>query len=246
LFNEPAPTPFDLHFQLFGFPVRVHPMFWLVSAIFAMRPGVQLPDFVSWTLAVFLSVLIHELGHAFAMRYYGMDAYIVLHGLGGLAVPRPGVSTRGMHTGPQIIISAAGPLTEMAIAYAIVLGLMAAGIAVGFDQPPFVWFPIIGDLGHERLRQFVYYFLWISIVWGSINLLPVYPLDGGQISRELFMAARPHRGLEQSLVLSIVAGVGMAAYGAIGMKSVFVAILFGILAYQSWQVLDAIRRGGRW
>ena len=246
MFSEPEQTPFDLHFQLFGFPVRVHPMFWLVSAIFALRPGVQLPDFVSWTLAVFLSVLIHELGHAFAMRYYGMDAYIVLYGLGGLAVPRLGVSSRGLRTVPQIIISAAGPLTEMAVAYAIVLGLMAAGIAVAFDRPPFVWFPIIGDFGHERLRQFVHFFLWTSIVWGSINLLPVYPLDGGHISRELFMAARPRRGLEQSLMLSIGAALGMAAYGAIGMRSAFVAILFGILAYQSYQLLEAYRRGGRW
>lgn len=85
---EPSPSQGDLHFSLLGFPVRINPWFWLVSAFLAssrdpVRVGL-------WILAVLLCILLHELGHAIVMRAYGYRPSIVLYSFGGLAIPHPG------------------------------------------------------------------------------------------------------------------------------------------------------------
>jgi stage IV sporulation protein FB len=67
---DPTPaTRYDLRFTALGVPVRVHPLFWLVSIIFA----VQLPPplAVIWVGVVFVSIFIHELGHALTIRAFG-------------------------------------------------------------------------------------------------------------------------------------------------------------------------------
>jgi Zn-dependent protease len=105
-------------------------------------------------------------------------------------------------------------------------------------------------------RLFVFYLLFISIIWGIVNLLPVYPLDGGQISREIFLTANPRDGIRQSLLLSTftAAAVGVivllrsvqAADGRFDLRMLWVPALFGYLAYASYATLQAYtgRRGG--
>ena len=88
---EPAPTQFDLHFRIAGFPVRVHPLFWLMTLMMGARDDDPMTLLI-WIGVVFLSILVHELGHALTMRYYGQDARIVLYMMGGLAIPE---SSRG-------------------------------------------------------------------------------------------------------------------------------------------------------
>src|SRR4051794_41088064 len=86
LLGEPAPTQGDLHFRLFGFPVRVHPFFWLTTVIFGMGGGPADPQrTLVWVGIVFVSILAHELGHATMQRFYGGHPWITLYGLGGLA-----------------------------------------------------------------------------------------------------------------------------------------------------------------
>ena len=88
LLGEPPPSPGDLHFRLFGFPVRVHPFFWLITVVLNIRTVLTLPPLLAWVAAVFIGILVHELGHAFAMRHYGQDPWITLYGLGGLTSAR--------------------------------------------------------------------------------------------------------------------------------------------------------------
>ena len=87
LLGEPAPTQADLHFRLFGFPVRVHPFFWVVSLLLGMggRDRPIRSNVLIWVAVVFVSILVHELGHAFMQRYYGGHPWITLYGFGGLA-----------------------------------------------------------------------------------------------------------------------------------------------------------------
>ena len=82
-----------------------------------------------------------------------------------------------------------------------------------------------------------------------VNLLPVYPLDGGQIAREILLRLNLRDGIRQSLLLSIVAAVGMAALAA-SRELYFAALLFGYLAYSSYirsckPTAVAIRGSGR-
>ena len=86
IIGEPPRTQADLNFHAFGIPIRIHPMFWVLTLLLGMRypkPEVLL----AWLLAVLISILIHELGHAMAFRYYGVASYIVLYSFGGLAIP---------------------------------------------------------------------------------------------------------------------------------------------------------------
>lgn len=247
MFQEPQPTPFDLRFNLFGFAVRIHPGFWLLAVLLNLRTDAMLPEYVSWVTALFLAILIHELGHALAMRRFGIDSDIVLYWLGGLTIPRSIGRAADMRSTAQIVISAAGPMMGFAAAYVIAaIVVLAVGTNVLFFYGPLSITPWIEGLERAPLQRLINQFWFVSVFWGLINLLPVYPLDGGQIAREVFLRISPARGIEMSLRLSIVVAAGLSAYAAVAWRSVFVALLFGLLAYQSFQILEAYRRGGRW
>ncbi len=248
LLNEPPPTQADLHFRLFGFPVRVHPLFWLVAVILGMKEPGGAPGILAWITAMFVGILVHELGHAAAMRWYGFHPWITLHGLGGAASYNPiaSASHRGSATSSQIMISAAGPVAGFLLAGVLVTALKLAGQEV--HVVPLGWAGIgvlLAPLGSWPLTWFLESLLYISIQWGLLNLLPIYPLDGGQIAREAFVAAS-RNGLSQSLLLSVATGVMLAVISAFILKSLLLAIFFGYLAYNSLQIYQACTRRGPW
>ena len=83
---DPPPSPGDLHFRLFGFPIRITPWFWIGAVLLGIG-GDSAPEAVlTWVVVVLISILVHELGHAFAIRYFGESARITLYHLGGLAI----------------------------------------------------------------------------------------------------------------------------------------------------------------
>ena len=93
------------------------------------------------------------------------------------------------------------------------------------------------------MNLFVYYLLYVNIFWGLVNLLPIYPLDGGQISRELFLMADGESGLRNSLMLSLVCAVGIAVLGFMW-EYRFIPILFALLAFSNFQQLSGPNRYG--
>src|SRR5438045_291862 len=104
---EPTSTPYDLRWRMFGIPVRVHPMFWLVSVIMganAFSQGVQY--LLLWVGCMFISILIHELGHVLMGQAFGAYGHIVLDGFGGLAVGSNQLDVRWQ----RIAVCFAGPL----------------------------------------------------------------------------------------------------------------------------------------
>ncbi|HQU37438.1 MAG TPA: hypothetical protein PLR65_12710, partial [Anaerolineales bacterium] len=111
-FQPTLASRYDLRFSIAGIPVRVHPLFWLIALL--LGSSGDLLHIVIWILVVFVSILIHELGHAFAFRWYGLRSQILLHFSGGLTIPE--MSPRGSGYAPvaigsvqQILISLAGP-----------------------------------------------------------------------------------------------------------------------------------------
>jgi stage IV sporulation protein FB len=65
LIGEPPPTQADLHFRLFGIPVRVHPFFWVATLFLGMAGKTADPvNTLIWVAVVFVSILVHEFGHA--------------------------------------------------------------------------------------------------------------------------------------------------------------------------------------
>ena len=81
--------------------------------------------------------------------------------------------------------------------------------------------------------------LFVNFVWGLMNLLPVYPLDGGQISREIFVERDAGRGIVRSLWLSFIVAALVAVYALFAWNRIFVPIMFGLLAFGSYQMLQA-------
>lgn len=250
LLGEPPRTPWDLHFSLFGIPVRVHPFFWVVALLLGFGGSPQLIYLLVWVVAVFVAILVHELGHAVVMRSYGFAPSITLYGLGGLASYGPGraYGSRGADTWGQILISAAGPGAGFLLAAVIAVALKLAGTGVEIvmiaDFLPYV--VVTGTVGSGVFTEFIRDVLFVCVFWGFINLLPVHPLDGGQIARELFLRANPHDGIRQSLILSMITGVAMAVIALLTLRSVFIAVMFGFLAYFSYAALQAYRGRGPW
>lgn len=204
-----------------------------------------------WIVGMFVSILVHELGHALAMRRYGTRARIVLYHFGGLAIPESSSSFLGS-TGyrrpeQQIVISAAGPAAQFALAGLMVLSLKLTGTALLWEIPFLEYAVSVTDgqqLQSMSLQALVYFFLIPSVLWPLLNLLPVYPLDGGQIAREVFTLFNPRAGIQYSLMLSVAAGAAVAIYAFMN-GDLFLAMLFGLLAFSSYQILQAYSgRGG--
>src|SRR3954453_23886112 len=87
ILGEPPPSQGDLHFRLFGFPVRVHPFFWIATVFLGMGGSEKADplDTLVWVAVVFVSILVHEMGHAIVQTYFGGHPRITLYGFGGLA-----------------------------------------------------------------------------------------------------------------------------------------------------------------
>lgn len=174
-----------LSFRLGNIPVRVHLVFFFMALMLGGgRPG---PGLVSWVVIVFVSVLLHELGHALVGRAFGLAPEIDLHGMGGLTS-----WTSGPRLGPFpfILISLAGPLTG------IVLGAIVWALAVRT--------PSLSPMAAVVADQFVS----VNVYWGILNLIPMLPLDGGNVMARVLDLLTGGRGRRPAHFLSAaLAGV---------------------------------------
>jgi Zn-dependent protease len=235
IFVEPPPTRFDLRFRLARFPVRIHPFFWLSTLGLTLRSNISALDVAIWVCAVLVSILVHELGHALAFRRFGCDARITLYGFGGLASAEPG-RTGAPKGWSRIIVSAAGPFAGFALAGAVIVAVLVSG-----HQVPVMSWTLGSGAPIQGLALFVLVadLMFINVIWGLVNLLPVHPLDGGDIALELARKRYPARGVERSVWLSFYTALVVAIAGLVVFHDVFILILFGYLAAMSWNVLRA-------
>ena len=238
ILSEPPPTQADLHFRLFGFPVRIHPFFWVVAILLGLGGGPADPlNTLIWVAVVFVSILVHEMGHAIVQRYFGGHPWITLYSFGGLA------SCNDCDRRPrsQILISLAGPFAGFFLAAFVVSVLFALQRLQGFELS---WMPIEWERFHTMADAVVFYLLFVNIIWGLVNLLPIYPLDGGQIARQLFTMWNARTGTVLSLQLSAGAASLVTAYAALK-GDFYLALMFGFLAYGSFQGIQFYRNHWR-
>ena len=236
MFGHVAPSPYDINFSVGPFPVRVTWTHWLISALLGWgsvnyagavglgEPGVPQPIFVvAWIIVLFVSILVHELGHAVAARSFGYPVEIVLHHFGGYASFQP----RGHTVTREIIVSAAGPAAGF-----VLYGLVWIAAVYGLPYVP----PMESDLARAIVRFTFEQMIFVNLIWGFINLLPVLPLDGGRISQALCVAVNRHEGPTWSLWIS----TGAAALAAVYLWKIGYAyggMMFLFLGVQSWLAL---------
>ena len=171
------------------FPVSVYPWFFLTAILLGSSFGFGW-QMAAWIVVVFVSVLVHELGHALVGRAFGGRPEIRLEAFGGVTFPqfttRPG-------PGRQFLLSAAGP------AFGLCLGVLAYALLRAWPPEP-------GSVSAWTVAQFI----WVSIVWAAFNLLPILPLDGGNMLLAFLEGVRrkPSLALASWISFAIALAVG--------------------------------------
>lgn len=188
-------------FKFSGIQVYLHFSWFLIAAYeFTQRKGVYASPIwaAAEIIALFSIVLLHEFGHALACRQTGGVAnQIVLWPLGGIAFVNP-----PRRPGAMLWSIAAGPLVNV-----ILLPILSIALALS---------PISAD-GYNDFGLFVYHVWWINLGLLIFNILPVYPLDGGQILRSLLWFP-----LGEVRSLQIASGIGLV--GSIGLAGLMLLL----------------------
>jgi Zn-dependent protease len=207
-------------FRIAGIDVFLH-WSWFIIAIIEIGTLKDRYSSPVWSvleyLSLFLIVLLHEFGHAFACRQVGGVAdRIMLWPLGGVAYVDP-----PQRPGAMLWSLAAGPLVNVALLPFIGGAYFLAG-ANGGAHPtadPYIWLHSV---------------LWIDIGLFVFNILPIYPLDGGQILRSLlwFVLGRG-RSLLVATVLGFVGAVGFVAIG-LWARSIWTIAISAYLVMNCW------------
>lgn len=213
-------TPFDLQFPLGRIPVRVLPTFWIAAIWLGWNPD-RLDLVMIWTLCLFFSILIHELGHALVAEGFGYPTEIMLYHFGGLARFQPGYRFPPYRS---LLISLAGPFAQFFLAGLTLLVILGYGL---LKLPP-----------NEYAEDVFSNLMWINIAYPILNLFPLFPLDGGQILEALMGMAGLRTAhlwaLRISILFGILGAVLMVNLGMTGM-----AVMFGLLVMMNVQELQA-------
>jgi len=236
-YDRPLDNPINWSFRvgrLFNIDLRVHIAFVICAVIMVWMEIPKKDSGIPWSLGevlvrslgtyalLFGIVLLHEFGHCFGARYTGGEAdEILMWPLGGLANVNPPHTAKA-----HMITTVAGPMVNV-----IICALCSAVLAVWFGSlgavpwnplHPFTpisltTFPSEGQIWLLRLYGLSYFLL-------LVNLLPVFPFDGGRIVQAWLW---PKKGYRRSM--EIATGTGMVGAILIG--------LFGLFCEDSWLLL---------
>lgn len=227
-------------FRVAGVTVFLH-WSWFLVAVYEIQSRGHGYSSLVWNateyLTLFAIVLLHEFGHALACRSVGGRAeQIVLWPLGGVAYvsppQRPGAILWSIAAGPLVNVGLAVPLTA---AFLVAGGLnWVSGMELVKTTPHIVW--LLWNVG------------WINLIILIFNLLPVYPLDGGQILQSLlwFFIGKA-RSLLVASVVGFVGVIGLIAL-AVWAQSIWVGILSAFIlmnCWRGWQQAQALLRLAR-
>jgi membrane-associated protease RseP (regulator of RpoE activity) len=230
-----------IRFTLFRVPIEIQPWFWITGALVGGALGATdqlgLMRVLIFMVVMTISILVHEFGHALTGRYLGGGSpRIVLWAFGGLAYNQGARLSRSQSFW-MIFMGPGAGFILLALTLALVFliygpqGGLWISTAIAFSEPIGDPTPGVLDLLQYHLPRFFVFesLIWINFWWGILNLLPVLPLDGGRIM-ELWTNPR-----HKVFLISTVTGALVAAVGYFGFGSLYMAVLFGYLAYRSYK-----------
>ncbi|NQW99457.1 site-2 protease family protein [bacterium] len=204
-----------IRFSLFGIPIEIQPFFWITLVIIGGVEGVDTAAGMMriglFVLAGFISVLIHELGHALTARSFGAHSAITLQAFGGYAA----YSGVRLNRWQSFLVTAAGPGIQILLGLGVLLLMRTL--------------PSLSPEGFYFLRILT----WISFAWAILNLLPVVPLDGGQMLNAALGPAR----IKITLWVSILVASVSALLVFSNTHSIIFPIFLGMFAWQAFQAL---------
>jgi Zn-dependent protease len=215
-------TPFDLRMHIVRIPVRVLPTFWVVAALLGWDPN-RLDLVAVWMACMFFSILVHELGHALTAEAFGYQADITLYHFGGYARFDPGWHFPPHHS---FLITLAGPFAGFALA------ALTFAVWIGFGHTEWA--------RHQYAVAAFGDLLWINIVWGLFNLLPLLPLDGGKLLEATLGICGVRSAIDWTLKVSVVTGA-LAAFAAFHFQMTGMALFLGLMTVENIQQIQARR-----
>lgn len=208
---KPAGRRAAVRLRLLGFPVEADLSFLVVLVFLGYATLDRGPAYLlAWVVIAAVSVLVHELGHAVAARAAGAHPQVELFGFGGLTTFE--TPAGGLSRARSVGISLAGPVTGLALGIMLVLLRRSAGL------DPFSLAAFALDAG-----------VFVTLGWGLLNLLPILPLDGGNVLVEL-LPGLPARRLRLAAAVSIFVAV-LAAIVALLMSQLYAALLAAWFAF---------------
>lgn len=229
-----------VRFSLFGVPVSISPSLWLLLAALGWcfsAPGPvesAVVDILIFVLSAFICLLVHEMGHALAGRWFGGGSpKIYMTWLGGDYCNETAQLTRVQ----GIIMTAAGPLA----CFLLILAPLPFYMGNGADAAQtweytgnFIIGRIPDDFAAPRpgaSTLFAFHLVRVAFWWALINFLPVFPLDGGLIMYGLTRSTR----LMHSVSVAVAA---VFAFFFFALGSWLLVLLLGSLAFFNYRCLQ--------
>jgi membrane-associated protease RseP (regulator of RpoE activity) len=223
----------DLRWRIFGISFCIKLSFWVVWLLLGFYIlGMSWRQLLLWMGVVLVSDLVHEVGHAIVGRSFGARISIVIAGFGG------GLSGfEGLKRWQRILFFAAGPIVSFA--------LWGAAEAYHYRGHPDAWGPDAADW----IRRAVQHVRFLNLFIAVINILPIFPLDGGMILSDVSQAVSRRYGLVFALLVSVLCAGGLVAYMATfywqairqgGRANIFIILLFAFAIMNAVQGLSLL------
>lgn len=205
--------------RLFGkIPFKVSPFFFVTAAVIGFLYSMSLFGTVIWMGIIFVSVLVHELGHALVSLMFGQSPRIDLVIFGGMTAQE---KEKKIKRWKEFLVVLAGPAFGYALSFlALFLSTLAEGVPL--------------------LRSVLMITAVINFFWSSINLLPILPLDGGHLVRIIFESVFKEKGWRFAQLTSFaIAALGGVAF--LWMQNIFLAIILFLFAFQNLEAYRQMR-----
>nr|MCW2728314.1 hypothetical protein [Aeromicrobium sp.] len=182
-----------------------------------------------FVVALYISVLVHEIAHVLAARAYRMNVdSVTLHLLGGETV----IEGESRTPGQELVTSIVGPLASLAIA----LGAFAVSDSMGFNTTSDVIWSIA----------------WVNLIVAGFNMLPGLPLDGGRVFRAIIwkVTGNEETGVRIAAWIGRFAAVAVVVVALLSIGDVrdttVNLLIAALVAWFLWEgATDALRHAGR-
>ncbi|NGX56344.1 MAG: Stage IV sporulation protein FB [Candidatus Anoxychlamydiales bacterium] len=200
-------------------PITIHPFFWIFSFLIGFLISQSILGTLIWVGIIFLSVIVHEMGHALTAIIFKQNPKIQLVALGGMT----SYQGKNLKYYKQFIITLNGPI------FGFLLYLLATVILYS----NFFTNPII--LASIKNLQIV------NLFWSIINLLPILPMDGGQLLRIFLESIFGIKGFKISLLVGFVFAFILALLG-FAFRFYLIGAIFFLFAFQSFDMFRKTKK----
>ncbi|MDN3509578.1 MAG: site-2 protease family protein [Candidatus Neptunochlamydia sp.] len=200
-------------------PIKISPFFFVTAALIGWINSSQTshPFILTliWIGVIFVSILVHEYGHALTSRYFGQKPWIQLGAFGGLTYPE-GPRLRGWR---EFLVVLNGPVFGFLL-FLLYLFLLSTE----FFENPYILYT-------------VKIFTWVNLFWTIVNLLPVIPMDGGQLLRIVMESIFGAKGLKYAIFTSMLLSCAFSIFfffiGYFLVGAIF--FLFAFQNFDAWR-----------